>query len=222
MSEKSFESLDDEVSGLRKEYTAGELGENTLALNPLDQFEAWFAEACNSGVVEPNAMALATVDDRGRPHVRMVLMKSYAADGFSFFTNTGSQKGQELATNPFAAAVFFWKELERQVRIEGSVSVVPAEEADAYFAARPLRARLGAIASKQSMPLPDRRNLEAAVARLEQELAGNPPDRPAHWGGYRILPQVYEFWQGRTDRLHDRFKYNRTAPGKWTIQRMYP
>jgi pyridoxamine 5'-phosphate oxidase len=212
----------DAIEAVRKEYTAGSLSEDLLAVNPLDQFEAWFSEACNTGVVEPNAMALATVDTDGYPHVRMVLLKSYSSEGFSFFTNTESNKGKQLAALPRAAVVFFWKELERQVRIEGSVQAVSAAEADAYFASRPIRAQLGAIASKQSSPLWDRAMLEKAVADLETQLDGAAPKRPAHWGGYRIVPEIYEFWQGRPDRLHDRFMYTKEEQNKWAIQRMYP
>jgi pyridoxamine 5'-phosphate oxidase len=167
-------------------------------------------------------MTLATATRDGRPSARLVLLKGFDADGFVFFTNYQSRKGEELAENPYAALVFWWAELGRQVRIEGPVERVSDEESDEYFRTRPREARIGAVASDQSRVLPDRATLEARVANVEAELAGRDVPRPAHWGGYRVRPETFEFWQGRENRLHDRLRFRRASDGSWTVERLYP
>jgi pyridoxamine 5'-phosphate oxidase len=192
-----------------------ELRRTRLDPDPLAQFASWFRAA---GVPVPEAMALATAAPDGRPSARMVLLKGFDERGFVFFTSYASRKGRELDANPHAALLFHWHEPGRQVRIEGPVSKVPAEESDAYFGSRPLRSRLSAIASAQSEPVAARAELEARVAALEGE--ADPP-RPADWGGYVLDPVAYEFWQHRDDRLHDRFRYEREGVG-WRIERLQP
>jgi pyridoxamine 5'-phosphate oxidase len=195
------------------------LREEDLGPEPLAEFQRWYARAREVGEQQPDAMALATADAGGRPANRMVLLKGVDDQGLSFFTNYESGKGEDLAANPRAAAVLFWYRLHRQVRVEGVVSKVPPEESDEYFSTRPYGARISATASPQSRPV-QRSELEATVARLRRE---HPEDvaRPAHWGGYRLRPEVVEFWQGREDRLHDRVRYTRTADG-WRKERLAP
>lgn len=195
-----------------------ELRRRDLDRDPLAQFAAWFRAAEEAGVPVPEAMALATATPDGAPSARMVLLKGFDARGFVFFTSYQSRKGRELAANPRAALLFQWQPLGRQVRIEGPVSRVPAEESDAYFRSRPLGSRLSAIASEQSEPIAERAELEARVAALEGDLDPSPP---AEWGGYVLDPVVYEFWQHRDDRLHDRFGYGRESGG-WRIERLQP
>jgi len=195
-----------------------ELRRSDLEPDPLAQFAAWFLAAGQAGVPVPEAMALATASAEGAPSARMVLLKGFDERGFVFFTGYGSRKGRELAANPRAALLFHWQPLGRQVRVEGSVTQIPAEESDAYFRSRPLRSRLSAIASDQSGPVGARAELEARVAAL----AGDPdPPRPADWGGYALAPAAYEFWQHRDDRLHDRFRYERDG-AHWRIDRLQP
>lgn len=214
-------SLDpSDIARLRIEYSSRLLRRRDLDVDPISQFKAWFSDALAAQVREPNAMTLATATRDGAPSARIVLLKGID-EGFVFFTNYQSQKGQELDGNPRAALVFFWAELFRQVRVEGSVSRVSAEESDAYFASRPPEARLGAAASPQSRAIESRDELERAfdgLRRLHPE--GNIP-RPPHWGGYRVIPQRIEFWQGRESRLHDRFLYTRDT-GAWQISRLAP
>jgi pyridoxamine 5'-phosphate oxidase len=193
-----------------------ELRRHDLDADPLRQFRRWFAEA-GEAVPAPDKVALATATADGAPSARMVLLKQADEDGLVFFTHMTSRKGHELAANPRAALLFYWEPLGRQVRVEGAVEHVSAEESDAYFATRPLGARIGANASRQSEPLPSRDVLEQRVA----ELAGTEPLRPKTWGGYRVRPQAWEFWQHRGDRLHDRFRYSR-RDGGWLIERLYP
>jgi pyridoxamine 5'-phosphate oxidase len=193
-----------------------ELRRRDLAPDPLQQFERWFAEA-REGVAVPEKMALATADAGGAPSARMVLMKQADVRGIVFFSHTTSRKGRELGENPRAALLFYWEPQGRQVRIEGPVLEISPAESDAYFATRPLGARLGAVASRQSEPLASRDELERRVA----ELAGSEPARPATWGGYRVTPTAWEFWQHRDDRLHDRFRYTLSG-GAWLIERLYP
>jgi pyridoxamine 5'-phosphate oxidase len=184
--------------------------------DPLRQFEAWFAEARDAGVPVPEAMAVATATADGAPSVRMVLLKDVDERGFVFFTNYESRKGRELEANPRAALLFHWEALGRQVRVEGSVERVSDAESDAYFSTRPVGSRLGAIASKQSRPLADRAELERAIEALPDDAP-----RPEWWGGYRVRPERFEFWQHRENRLHDRFLYERDGEA-WSIQRLYP
>jgi pyridoxamine 5'-phosphate oxidase len=207
---------------LREEYETQGLHERDLAADPFTQFHTWFGQAVAAGLPQPNAMTLATTSAGGRPAARMVLLKGLDAQGFVFYTNYESRKATDLAANPWAALVFFWVELHRQVRIEGSVSRVTADESDAYFASRPVGSQIGAAASPQSQVIAGRAPLEARVSELEAAYAGQAVPRPAHWGGYRVVPTALEFWQGRTNRLHDRLRYRRDAAGGWLIERLAP
>lgn len=208
------------IADLRQEYMRAGLSEAQADRDPLAQFERWFQDALSAKVPLPNAMTLATVGASGRPAARVVLLKGIDQGGFVFFTNYRSRKGNELAAHPAASLVFLWSDLERQVRIEGNVEKVTREESAAYFATRPLGARLSAWASAQSERVPDRGALEAALAEAKRRHADQPPC-PEHWGGYRILPQEIEFWQGRADRLHDRLLYTGVGGG-WQIERLAP
>lgn len=209
------------IADLRKSYETGELDEAKAANEPLHQFDTWMREALQSPKVpEPNAMTLATVSADGRPSTRIVLIKGYDARGLVWYTNYHSRKGRELQAHPFAALQFHWVELERVVRIEGQVEFTSAEESDAYYNSRPLDSRLGAWASPQSEVIGSRAVLVANAARAAAEHGLHPP-RPPHWGGYRLLPQRWEFWQGRKSRLHDRLVY-RLEEGHWLRERLAP
>jgi len=197
------------------------LTEGELDPDPVRQFHRWIEEATLSEVAEPNAMALATATPEGRPSARIVLLRGYDERGFAFFTNYESRKGRELDANPHAALVFHWHDLERQVRVEGRVERVSAEESDTYFQSRPAGSRLGAWASRQSEVLPDRTVLEARNRALEIQYPDGQIPRPEHWGGYRVVPAVIEFWQGRPSRLHDRLRYTRSDRG-WLVERLSP
>ena len=208
------------LSELRTDYKMASLDESDVAPTPYKQFDKWFGDAIKAELPEPNAMTLATCDALGRPSARIVLIKGVDDRGIIFFTNYQSHKGQDLAANNRAALLFFWPELERQIRIEGRVETISAADSDAYYQSRPVLSRIGAWASPQSQVLPSRTDLEARFAAFAAEHGENPP-RPAHWGGYRVVPNFFEFWQGRRSRLHDRICY-RLADGKWKLERLAP
>lgn len=201
----------------RVEYARAVLDLADLDPDPILQFQRWFDHALASGVAEPDAMALATATPEGRPSARIVLLRGVDPRGFGFYTNYLSRKGQDLAANPFAALTFYWQPLEQQVRIEGTVERTSADESDAYFRTRPLASRIGACVSPQSQVIEDRDALEAAIAGFHDP----DPPRPSHWGGFRVVPDLIEFWQGRPSRLHDRFRYTRSGT-KWSISRLAP
>ncbi|SOE51216.1 Pyridoxamine 5'-phosphate oxidase [plant metagenome] len=208
------------IADLRQTYDKNVLLEDQAASSPIDQFGLWFDQALAGKVPEPNAMTLATADAAGRPSARIVLLKGYDPDGFVFYTNYESRKGEDLAAQPWASLLFFWQALERQVRIEGPVEKVSAADSDAYYKVRPLGSRIGAWASKQSQPI-SRDELEARNAQYTASLGEDPP-RPPHWGGYRLRPESMEFWQGRPSRLHDRLVYRRDDGGIWRVVRLSP
>lgn len=209
------------LSDLRKDYSRAELDEAHADRDPLKQFERWLQQAMDAQVPEPNAMTLATVAANGRPSTRVVLIKHVDARGVVWYTNYQSRKGRELETHAYAALQFHWVELERVVRIEGRVEKVSAEESDAYFASRPLTSRIGAWASPQSEPIEGRTTLLKRAAEYGLRWGISPP-RPPHWGGYRLVPDAWEFWQGRPSRLHDRLAYTQQPDGSWQRQRLAP
>lgn len=210
-----------DLAQMRKSYEQAELDESHVLPQPMAQFHHWFDEAVRAKAQEPNAMTLATVDGRGRPSTRVLLLKGADDAGLVWFTNYGSRKGQDLAGNPFAAMQFYWPELERVVRIEGRVERVSDAESDAYYRSRPIGSRIGAWASPQSQVLASRAELESAW-QAQQLALGEDPPRPAHWGGYRLAPDHWEFWQGRSSRLHDRIAYALQPDGHWRVQRLAP
>jgi pyridoxamine 5'-phosphate oxidase len=214
-------AIGERVAHLRKDYGQASLDENEVAPDPIAQFTRWFEEALKAEVNEPNAMSVATVDQEGRPTSRIVLVKQFDERGFTWYTNYASQKGQQLLSKPFAALLFFWSELERQVRIEGRVERTTDEESDKYFNSRPLKSRLSAIASEQSAPIASRAALEQNYEEVVRQY-GEAPPRPQHWGGFRLVPERIEFWQGRRSRFHDRIVYTRQEDGSWTRQRLQP
>lgn len=214
--------LNQKIADLRKDYTLASLDESEIAPYPLAQFGKWWQEAIHSEIDEANAMTLATSTPDGHPSARIVLLKSFDEDGFLFFTNYESRKGQELAQNPHVTLLFFWRELQRQVRIEGTVSKAPVTISNEYYNSRPLGSRIGAIASPQSKVIPGRSFLEEQVDQLAAKYQQEAPQRPDYWGGYVVKPQVIEFWQGRSSRLHDRILYSLTADNSWKIERLAP
>ena len=225
--------MSNEIADIRKDYKLASLEESDVAANPIDQFTRWWNEAVASQIDEVNAMTLATVNAAGVPAARIVLLKGYNPNGFIFFTNYESDKGKNLAQNPNAAIVFFWKELERQIRIEGAVQKVSAEESDRYFNSRPASSRIGAWASPQSAVIENRLVIEQNVERYSSIFANDSIERPDHWGGYIVKPRSIEFWQGRSSRLHDRIRHTIEASAynaatdtrsdaNWKIERLAP
>ncbi len=213
--------MGNELWQLGDQYVGNPLDPATCDPDPLVEVRRWMAQAIAASIGTPNAMTLATVDDRGRPAARIILLKEIDTRGFVFFTNYDSRKGADLAAHPSAALVLFWEALHRQVRVEGAVEKIGAADSDAYFASRPRDSQLGAIASPQSQPIENRAILEAAITKLSTSLTDAAPPRPAHWGGYRVLPDLVELWQGQPSRLHDRVRYRRTGDA-WTRDRLAP
>ncbi|MFK8102449.1 MAG: pyridoxamine 5'-phosphate oxidase [Saprospiraceae bacterium] len=211
------------ISNLREDYKAKSFRRTDLVADPYAQFNAWFEEALNAKIPEPNAMTLATASLSGRPSARVVLLKSIVEDGFIFYTNYESTKGKMLAENPQAALVFCWLELERQIRIEGRVEKVDTATSEAYFQSRPKKSQLGAWVSQQSTVIKARTVLEENMTELQAQYAAQAVlPKPPHWGGYKVIPDKIEFWQGRSSRLHDRFQYTLQADGQWIIERLAP
>ena len=210
------------LADLRRDYSAQSLLETDVAADPVSQFSTWFQQALDSQIDEANAMTLATAGADGFPSARIVLLKGVSPEGFVFFTNYRSFKGLQMEENPKACLVFFWKELERQVRITGLVTKVPAAESDAYYHSRPEGSRIGAWASPQSQVIESRGWLDAHFGKIAGELKGRSLERPPHWGGYRVQPVIAEFWQGRPSRLHDRIQYSLDEGGAWKIERLAP
>jgi pyridoxamine 5'-phosphate oxidase len=209
------------LAAMRRDYSLAELSTESVDTDPIRQFERWFEEARNAEVLEPNAMSLATADNHGIPSVRVVLLKDFDQAGFVFYTNYQSDKARELAQNPHAAVVFLWRELERQVRISGSVEKVPAAMSQAYFRSRPRGSQIGALASDQSRVVASRQLLDQRFQAIGEQYKETDIPMPEHWGGYRLIPQQLEFWQGRASRLHDRLRYRRSAEG-WLLERLEP
>lgn len=215
--------MDKAIANLRKDYTLQDLNETEVNPNPFVQFKKWFDQALSSNIPEPNAMTVATTTTQGKPSARMVLLKDFDERGFVFYTNYNSQKGQELAENPQASLVFWWAELERQVRIFGRVEKVSDAESDKYFYSRPFNSRLGAWVSNQSEVIESREVLEQRLQQLTEKYQNQDIPRPSHWGGIRVIPREIEFWQGRSSRLHDRLVYTRNRiDDSWKIQRLSP
>lgn len=213
--------MNNSVSNIRNEYSMSSLDEADVDINPIQQFSKWWNDALKSEILEVNAMTLATSTKNGKPSARIVLLKDFDERGFVFFTNYDSHKGKEIADNANAALVFFWKEIERQIRIEGIVEKVSAEESDEYFSSRPEGSRIGAWASPQSAVIKNREILNDNVEKFTSAFKNSIP-RPPHWGGYRVMPELIEFWQGRKNRLHDRIQYTKAQDGSWKVERLAP
>ena len=212
----------DHLARLRKEYTSAGLTESAADPHPIAQFRRWFDAALAADLHEPNAMTLATATPEGRPSARIVLLKGFDERGFVFYTSYDGRKSEEIEANPRCALVFYWGELERQVRVEGRLCRIPEEGSDEYFGSRPRGSQLGAWASEQSRPVEGRSVLEERLRNLEAEYEGREVPRPPFWGGYRVEPEVIEFWQGRENRLHDRLVYRRSDDGEWERERLQP
>lgn len=214
--------IDKSIADLRKDYTLENLNEEEIDKNPFIQFKVWFNQSVAAQLPEPNAMTLATCTPDGKPSARMVLLKDIDERGFVLFTNYKSQKGQEISVNPHAALVFWWAELERQVRIVGTVEKISSAQSDSYFEVRPPFSRLGAWASNQSEVISSRDVLEVQLIEFQRQYENQEVPRPPHWGGFRVIPQEIEFWQGRSSRLHDRLRYTLVDNGSWKIERLSP
>jgi pyridoxamine 5'-phosphate oxidase len=210
------------IADLRKEYMLAGLSESDIDRDPFKQFSLWLDQAISAQLIEPTAMTLATVGADARPSARMVLLKGVDASGFQFYTNYESRKGQELTAHPYAALVFYWGGLERQVRVEGQVRRLSAEASDTYFHSRPVGSQLGAVVSQQSQVIASREVLEQEMQHLSERYQDQTIPRPAHWGGYCVVPTRIEFWQGRPNRLHDRLRYSKLADDSWQIERLSP
>ncbi len=215
-------SVQSHIAHIRQDYCLAALDEQTTGDNPIHFFHRWFDEALTAQLTEVNAMTLATVSADGKPHARIVLLKGIEDGGFTFFTNYSSAKGHQIETNDKVAILFFWKELERQVRIEGTIQKLPEAESDIYFNSRPEGSRLGAWASPQSQVITDRNIIEQNYATYEAKFAGGAIPRPAHWGGYNVMPEQIEFWQGRSNRMHDRILFTIDETGEWNKSRLAP
>jgi len=214
--------MTDWLSGLRREHTTGVLADDDAHPDPFEQFRIWLGEAHAAGLLHPNAMTLSTVGEDGNPDARVVLLKGFDERGLVFYTHRTSHKGRQLADRPHAALTFFWDALERQVRVRGAVEWTTDAESDEYFQSRPRASQLGAIVSNQSSVIATRQVLEAALADLSERAGDGPLTRPGTWGGYRVVPAEFEFWQGRPSRLHDRIRYTRSAHGEWVRERLAP
>ena len=206
----------------RQDYEKSALSESSVDPDPIRQFQLWFDQATGAGIAEPHAVTVATVSPEGRPSARIVLMRGFDDRGFTFFTNYQSRKGREIAANPFASMVFFWQALERQVRVEGQIVLTSEAESNEYFQGRPTGSKLGAWISNQSEVVASREALEAEMATIQERFPGDQIPRPPHWGGYRLVPDAIEFWQGRRSRLHDRLIYRKSLEGVWRIERLSP
>ncbi len=214
--------IDKSISNLREDYQKSTLEITDVSQKPIQQFQTWFDEARKAEVLEPNAMTLSTINEEDRPSSRIVLLKSLDERGFVFFTNYKSDKGQQLEKNPFAALTFVWLDLQRQVRVEGKVEKISKEESDTYFNSRPRKSRIGAWTSPQSEVIPNREFLDQQEKHFQEKFEGKEPPRPPHWGGFRIVPDCVEFWQGRSSRLHDRLRYTLQKDNSWKIERLAP
>ena len=217
-----MDTMPPDLTGLRSEYAAHGLRRADLHSDPLQQFGAWFAAALTADIRDVNAMCLATATPDGKPSARIVLLKGFDQRGFAFFTNYDSEKGRQLEANPHAALVFYWVQLERQIRITGAVERTSREDSAAYFHSRPVGSRLGAWVSKQSEVIDARQVLDSRLTEMTERFENGDVPLPPHWGGYRVKPDQIEFWQGRPNRLHDRFRYSRQANGTWLIDRLAP
>lgn len=214
--------MSDSIASIRRDYALASLSEADIHADPFVQFRKWFSEALTAAIDDVNAMILSTVDEANKPHARVVLLKGFEHGQFTFFTNYLSHKGRQMTANPNVCLVFFWKELQRQVRIEGTVDRLDEEESARYFASRPVDSRLGAWTSQQSEVLGSREELESRFAEYKTRFADGAIPKPPHWGGYALTPTLIEFWQGRQNRLHDRFCFSLQANGEWCCQRLNP